>query len=88
MPASEVGNNISVGMDVGQGFRPLMVMALIPTDSKEIEDSVEVEDRSSYDAKSGQLVEGVFSSSPSENPEGHGPKYYGIPVRTQNHLAK
>ena len=62
---------MSVGIDVGQGFRPLMVMALISTDSREIEVSVDVEDKSSvYDAKSGQLREGDFSSSPGKNP-GH-----------------
>ena len=60
---------MSVGIDVGQGFRPLMVMALISTDSRESEVLVDVDDKSSqYDAKSGQLREGDFSSSPGKNP--------------------
>ena len=71
MPTSRVGHRMSVGIDVGQGFRPLMVMALISTDSRESEVLVDVDDKSSqYDAKSGQLREGDFSSSPGKNP-GH-----------------
>ena len=78
---------MSVGIDVGQGFRPLMVMALISTDSREIEVSVEVEDKSSaYDAKSGQLREGDFSSSPGKNP-GHRRNSRYL-VRNRHRLAR